>query len=252
MSNSSRAQPVAFDAERYYHRSQRPLQALIFLLPLLALYELGTLYWAHREGVALPPNMAWSLLRGALEYLGATGNHLPALLVVVVLLVWHFARRDPWQFDGRLYLAMAVESLALAIPILVFALVVGRERAPLANPFDYPWQAQIVFSLGAGIYEELVFRLIAIALLHLVLVDLVGLKHGTGALIAIACSAVLFAGYHFSGPASFDLLKFVFYAVAGLYLAWLYVLRGFGIVVATHALYDIFIVAITHGLLPLG
>lgn len=251
MSKTSRLQPAPFDAERYYHRSQRPLQALVFLLPLLIAYEVGTFYWSSWAGVDLPPNMAWVILTDTLELLGAGGTHLPALLVVAVLLAWHVARRDPWQVDWRLYVAMFLESLALAIPILILALLVGRERVPLMNPSDYPWQAKIVFSVGAGVYEELVFRLMLIAVIHLLLVDLVGLAHQTGALIAIACSAVLFAAYHFSGGAAFDGLKFTFYTVAGLYLAWLYVLRGFGIVAATHAIYDVLIVSIMHGLLPL-
>jgi hypothetical protein len=246
-----RPTPLPPPSDGYYERSRQPLQALIFLLPILCAYEVGMLAYAQWNGADLPPNSAWSLLYRMLEWFGAGGHYLPGLLVVVILISWHVARRDPWQLDPKLYLGMLAESVALAIPILVFALVWGRE--PLSPPAaEYPWQAKLVFSVGAGIYEELLFRLIAIALLHMILVDLIGLKHLHGAAIAIGASAVLFAAYHFTGPTPFDPLRFVFYAIAGVYLAWLYILRGFGIVVATHAIYDIFIVAIEHGFLPIN
>ncbi len=237
--------------DSYYDRSRRPLQALLFLLPLLFAYEVGMLLYAELMGADLPPNSAWALLYKVFAVVGAGGHYLPGLLVVMVLLAWHIARRDPWELDPKLYLAMGIESVALAIPILVFALVWGSE--PIQQPAapDYPWQAKLVFSVGAGIYEELLFRLIAIALLHLILVDLIGLKHLHGAMIAVSSSAVLFAAYHFAGPADFDLVRFVFYFAAGMYLAWLYLLRGFGVVVATHAIYDVFIVAIEAGVLPM-
>ena len=42
----------------------------------------------------------------------------------------------------------------------------------------------------------------------------------------------------------------LFFAVAGLYFSIIYVFRGFGIVVATHALYDILVTAIQYESLP--
>lgn len=238
------------DAQGYFQRSQRPLQALILLLPLLIAYEAGAIRFAADPETGQASHIvARSQLADFLSLFGATGYYLPGLLVVVILLTWHVLRRDPWQLEWKLYIAMAVESLALAIPILVFALAWGRE--PLANGETYSAPAQLIFSIGAGIYEELVFRLMAIAVLHLLLVDLVGLKHSTGAVLAVLCSSVLFAAYHFDSQASFEWLKFIFYFAAGVYLAWIYILRGFGIVAATHAFYDILIVAIMHRVIPL-
>lgn len=243
------------DPEHYYHRSQRPLQALILLLPLLLFYELGTLYFATNPATGEARYiLARSLLAHVLDTFGAAGSYLPGLLVVVVLLAWHVAKRDPLEFDWRLYLAMAAESVALAIPLLMFALLWGRQsaaelQAVAAGPEAMSWQAQIVFGIGAGVYEELVFRLMAITLLHLLLADLIGLRPNSAAAVAVGCSAVLFSAYHFNAENPFRWMKFVFYALAGAYLGVLFVLRGFGIVVATHAFYDIFYVALDSGIL---
>jgi len=221
----------------------------VFCLPFVAAYEIGALY--SDRGI-----LARSLLADVLEAFGPAGQYLPGLIVVVVLLAWHIARRDRWELDWRLYLAMAAESVALATPLIMLALLWGREpawshalrAATAVGPAA--WQQDLLLAIGAGVYEELVFRLVAITLLHLLLVDLIGLTFKVGSALAIACSAVLFAAYHFDAGNPFTWLRFFFYSVAGAYFGVLFAVRGFGIVAATHAFYDIFYVLIKYGLLP--
>ena len=150
---------------------------------------------------------------------------------------------------------MAVESLVLAAPLFVFSLVMSRgtPAAAVGSADTLPmlagagldavrsWKEGVVFSVGAGIYEELVFRLVAIALLHLFFDDFLALPKAWSAGLAIAISAVLFAGYHpFDTYRFWDWSngawgRFSFYTLAGLYFAAIYQWRGFGIVAATHA-----------------
>ena len=222
------------------------------------------------------------------EWADVTGYYLPGIAVVVMLLCWHMVRKDPWRPEPQLYILMWIESIALALPLFIFMIVLFRQPAlpAAASPPDTQppatarlmhvaadhaaavslaspgvslsqgeqgdlsdvsdWRAGLVFSVGAGIYEELLFRLIAIALLHLLLVDVLGLPDSYGAVGAVSLSAVAFAMYHFSPTNPFEWGKFLFYTAAGLYFAAVYVLRGFGIVAATHALYDILLVAMTE------
>jgi hypothetical protein len=226
------------------------LQALVFCLPFVIAYEIGALY--SDRGI-----LARSLLADVLEAFGPAGAYLPGLIVVVVLLAWHVARRDGWALDWRLYLAMAAESIALATPLIMLALLWGRGEPAWAVSLQAAvgiepaaWQQDLLLAIGAGVYEELVFRLVAITLLHLLLVDLIGLPFKVGSALAIASSAVLFAAYHFDAGNPFTWLKFLFYSVAGAYFGVLFAVRGFGIVAATHAFYDIFYVVIKYGLLP--
>jgi membrane protease YdiL (CAAX protease family) len=116
---------------------------------------------------------------------------------------------------------------------------VGGEAAALPS-----WQAGVVFSLGAGIYEELLFRLIAIALLHGLLVDVLAMPQQYGAPTVVVLSAIAFALYHFDQFSAMqwtpaDWGRFAFYTLAGVYFAAIYMLRGFGIVAGAHAVYDI-------------
>lgn len=257
-SRSRQPRPMQPGPDDYFVRSRQPLPALLFLLPLILAYELGALFYATpATGRELSARL---YLEGFLELFGAAAEFLPGLAVVVVLLAWHMAQKDRWRFEPVLYLGMGFESLALAMPLVLFGVVTAPNSpawtlaASASGAEAMPWQAEMVFSIGAGVYEELVFRLAAIALVHLVLVDLIGVPRAWGALLAVLVSAVLFTAYHFTAVRPFvwsdSLPRSLFYFAAGLYFAALYVLRGFGIVAATHALYDILIVTIAHGFWP--
>jgi len=193
---------------------------------------------------------AWLMLDRLLGH----APYLPGLTVVVVLLAWHFVRRDRFRFDWRLYIAMTAESVALAIPLLMLTLVLSKEPAwavlattPSTGELVNTWQAELVMAFGAGVYEELLFRLLAIPLLHMVLADVIGLKPLTAGVIAVVCSAFLFASYHF-GNRAFELLPFAFFTLAGIYLGAVFAIRGFGIVAGVHAFFDVYYVAIKYGL----
>lgn len=258
MSDSSSSRR-SLSADHYFLRSQEPLQSLIFMMPLILLYEVGAvLYTTDPHTGHRVSNLARSFMKDFLEMFGAVGDYLPGLAVVLVLLAWHIARRDRWRFDLRLYVAMGVESLALALPLLLFGLLIGPRQtaaaamlpAAMPDPSTMTWQAWVVLSLGAGVYEELVFRLAAIAILHMIFVDMLSVPEKRGAILAVVCSAILFAAYHFSAGDPFTWSKFVYYFAAGIYFAMLYVMRGFGIVVATHGFYDILVFVIAKGLWP--
>ncbi len=99
--------------------------------------------------------------------------------------------------------------------------------------------AGFVFAIGAGIYEELVFRLLGIAGVHTLLATLGGLDetarrrrvdrgHRPGLrLLPLRRHAPVHV-------AAFPVLR-----PRGLYLGVVFVGRGFGIAVATHAAYDV-------------
>src|SRR5690606_28441143 len=109
-----------------------------------------------------------------------------------------------------------------------------------------PWQARLTISIGAGLYEELLFRMIAIAALHLVFVDLARLSESMGRVLAVGLSAAAFAVYHdlSSSGGALDPARVLFFLCAGVYFGAIYLWRGFGIVVAVHALYDVLVLVL--------
>ncbi len=241
----------------YARLSTRPLHVLVFLLPLIAVYEIGSaLFLAdHRHG-QVETIKAQKLLYDFMQAFGSASLYLPGIALIVVLLTWHILERDRWQIRPGVLVGMFAESFLWTLPLLVFGVMLQSGEGPRAAMADVAaspltqlgWQAKITLSIGAGLYEELLFRLILIAAVHFVLVDLMKFRHVTGGIVAACVSAAAFAFYHdLSLPTGgIDTKLAVFCAVAGLYFATIFVLRGFGIVVAVHAIYDIFV------LVPVG
>lgn len=234
--------------EDYLKVSQRPLHILVFLLPVLVLYEIGATVYLTGEDGQPKTIAAWGMLARVFEAFGVFGLHLPALLLVTVLLIWHLLLRDRWTLRLPVLAGMAMESFVWTIPLTILAVVlVGARDAPppAAQVADgilgLPWQARLTISAGAGLYEELLFRMILIAAGHALFVDVIRLPDWLGGVLAVVIAAAAFALYHrvpvSDNPAAATALAFYF--AAGLYFGTLYLLRGFGLVVAVHMLYDI-------------
>jgi hypothetical protein len=241
---SSSASPARSLSPSYFQQSQRPFPSHLFLLPLIICYELGTRMYAvdplHHTEVRI---IAFNLLRDFFHFFGATGKYLPAFAVVGILLTWHIARNDPWIVPGGALVVMAFESLVLALPVILLSFLSSHHLPLLTGGSD--WKGLVVLSLGAGIYEEMVFRLICFTVLNMVLLDALKLPKLLGALLIVLIPAALFSLYHYLGTEAFSWQSFVFRTLAGIYFGILFLFRGFGITAGSHAAYDILIVAVT-------
>jgi membrane protease YdiL (CAAX protease family) len=102
--------------------------------------------------------------------------------------------------------------------------------------------ARVVTFVGAGIYEELLFRLILYSAIQLLLQMLLAPKM-VAVSVAAVVSAAGFAAAHHIGPYGepFKETIFLFRFLAGMYFAALYQFRGFGIAVGAHACYDVLV-----------
>lgn len=222
----------------YIKRSELPLHGLVFLLPAMILFEIGTA--AHPADP-----IAFRMLELFFQQLGATGRFIPFLGVVGVLLTWHIARKDAWEIRIETLWGMALESVALAMPLLALGVAVARWNihVPLYSTFNI-WRDNVVLSLGAGIYEEFVFRLALMTLIALLATDLFGVHKSLSNLLMVSISAVLFSLYHYLGAEAFQMRSFVFRTAAGVYFAVLFLTRGFGLTCGCHMVYDIIIITL--------
>jgi hypothetical protein len=217
-------------------------------------YELGlALLLRSDEGFVITNKAHESLLNffSAFGISPAGSLYVGGVVIIVVLLVWHLLVHDRWTFDLRTAGLMALESLGLTLPLLVLARIISQELAPAATPMplaELNLFSKMAISVGAGLYEELMFRMLLIAVVHTLLVDVGKMSNGLGASIAVLVSAVAFTAYHPLRDASGAMsgANLVFYFAAGLYFGTVYILRGFGIVVAVHTLYDVIVVWLHH------
>jgi membrane protease YdiL (CAAX protease family) len=150
---------------------------------------------------------------------------------------------------------MLCECILLSIPLIVLSLLLNRGAAVsnAAGQGAEIWHmlgVDIVTGIGAGIFEELIFRLILICLLMLIFQDFLKMEKKPAVVLSVVISAILFSAHHhiffangqFYQGDTFTVGKFVFRAIAGVYFAILYAVRGFGVTAGTHALYNIFAV----------
>jgi membrane protease YdiL (CAAX protease family) len=229
----------------YLKRSEMPLASLLFLIPFIVLYELGTRYFAFDPAHQTERRIiAFNLMHQFFQWCGATGKYMPPLAIIAILLAVHIARNDPWKVSSGTLLGMAAESAAWAVPLLAIGTLAARylyHHLPLLTG-QGDWRTMIVLSLGAGIYEELVFRLVGLIILHILLIDVLRMPKRWGYLAMVVVTSIVFAQYHYWGGEVFSWRSFVFRTIAGAYFACLFLTRGFGITAFTHACYDIFLV----------
>jgi membrane protease YdiL (CAAX protease family) len=106
--------------------------------------------------------------------------------------------------------------------------------------------ARVVMSLGAGVYEETVFRLGIMAGVAAVLQTVVGFARWIAVAVALAISALIFSAMHHIPPYGdpFSVGVFLFRALAGVFFGLLFYFRGFAVAVYTHALYDLYVLLV--------
>ena len=224
-------------AAGYLHKTHRPLNCLMFLLPLLAAYEAGALFYHDR---LLAPRH----LNQLIDQFGASAQLVPAAVIVVVLLAWHIASRQKWQIDGDAVAGMVLESILLMLPMIGLSLLTSQllpaeklQAAAAAAGRSLP--AEVLTGIGAGIYEEFLFRLTGIGLVLLVFIGLAKAPKAPIVVAAVVATSLLFSWYHFLGADEFTWYLFAFRAAAGAYLALVYITRGFGVAVGAHACYNV-------------
>ncbi|HVP12603.1 MAG TPA: CPBP family glutamic-type intramembrane protease [Phycisphaerae bacterium] len=230
-------------SDNYWDVTHRPLQCLVFLLPLVLAYEIGMALLHGQTPIEEQPGLAArQLLQWFFSLFGVKGLYLPGIAVVVVLLIWQIVSDYPWRFSWHYLVGMAGESILLAMPLLLLNELIRRSSAlsgvlvPGTSAFD-----NLLLSVGAGIYEELVFRLIIVTLLTVLLIDIGGLKQTPGIALTVILSSLMFAAHHYApvGADGWSSSEFAFRAAAGAYLAAVFVVRGFGLAVGCHVFYDI-------------
>ena len=243
----------------YYQVTRTATYGFLLALPLLVLYEALILF--VNEGAVVQVRVGAEVwLKRVLATMGGTGLHVMAAVVLLIGLAILYAERRKHipmraRYFGWAVAESAVYAVLLAVIVsgtvgLLFAI------APVAVPSALPalvygapqepgFGARFALSLGAGLYEELLFRVLLVGGLYAVLRRV--LTGRTTAYVAAAVAgALLFSAVHYTGMLGdvFTLPSFTYRFLFGLALNVVFLLRGFGVAAWTHALYDVMVV--TH------
>jgi membrane protease YdiL (CAAX protease family) len=236
-------------AVQTYLKSSRDLPtSLILVFPLFVLYQVGLLATGGvRNGVDFMTDLLMML--AGHNFWNYFLINMGVLVVFAGALVW---LRKKGEFDPRLWPKVVGESTVYAF--FFGAAVIGMMRglgldvllASGAGPVEFGPFDSLVLSIGAGLYEEAVFRLLLMGGLFWVGVRKLSWPTWVSALIAVLISSFLFSAVHYVGSLAdpFEMGSFIFRFFAGVLLAVIFYLRGFAVAVYTHAIYDIFVMVL--------
>lgn len=234
----------------YADQSKDLLNSLVLILPLLLVYQAGLfltkaqiLNGADFVSVLLLRQWGWQglmIFNGVLIVAGIVG--------VAVL-------RQRKRFDPNIIGPVFVESTVYAFLLgLVVTQILWRlgirsaawvtDALPLAQGGpEGSIPALVCLALGAGVNEEIVFRLGMFS-------GFIGLFRKFGAekvqavLAAVVVSSVLFSAAHHLGPEPFSLYAFAFRTLAGAIFCLIFTWRGLAVAAYSHAIYDVLVMVV--------
>ena len=226
----------------YLLKSRTSFYSFLFTLPLFFLYEVNILFLSW-DDILVVRNGADFLMRNILESFDIYGLYGLGLVFFLGLLVTYifFIKEDQQQeVNVNFLFIMLAESMLWSV-VLYFLLF--KFMVLLMNPVGKIILQQVTLAIGAGIYEEFLFRVLLIAGLSGILGFVFMWDKTFKNIIAVVLSGGIFSAFHFMGEYGdfFSMELFLIRFFAGLILGVLYIYRGFGITAYTHSIYDLIV-----------
>lgn len=228
--------------KRYLQQTSTLTYSFLASIPLLVLYEVLIRVSQPDQDVIV--RLSAEMWITNLLYQIHENTLVLTLILVVVLggIVFYADRGKDIRLRGTYFGGMVLESSLWAV---ILAFIISGFVGWLFM-MDAPVQVgrlqMLALSIGAGLYEELVFRVVLVY----ALIWLFGLlfEKKTAITISVILAAAIFSGVHYIGSMGdvFTLPSFLFRMLFGLALNGLLVVRGFGITAWTHSLYDVLLV----------
>jgi hypothetical protein len=217
-------------------------ESLVFVFPLFLLYGVGLAFVPTVNGV----DFVSRLLAAAVGHDEGRYLALHAVLAAGFLGLVLYLRR--WRgLRLRTGVAVLIEAAIYALTIgSLIVFVMERLLAPVlavgSAPSLPPALGHVVLAAGAGVYEELVFRVGLFAGGAWLLARL-GLGPRAALVVAAMASSLLFSGAHHLGPLGDPWARdvFAYRALAGLGFAAIFWWRSLAHAVYAHFLYDVYV-----------
>ena len=227
----------------YLAASRDPFTSAVLLVPLFLFYQVGILATGNlRNGVDFVTTTLFTAVDGSIvAYLAFNGVVLAGFAIALLAL------RTKGHFEPRIVPWMMLECTiyALLFGVVVVAMIRGLGLGGLLGvglaadaPGTMGLLDKVVMSAGAGLYEEIVFRLVLMGGLFWLGHKVMTMPRFVAAALALVISSVVFSAvHHISEP--FTMSAFTFRLFAGAVFAGLYQARGLAVAAYTHAFYDV-------------
>ena len=240
----------------YWNASSAPRYSLLFALPLLLLYEALAAGLSGEPGAHLRNAADIALKTPFLLVAGAKGSlaFFATAIALCVFVVGRDISRNRGPLSPRVFGVMLAESavLALLLGVVVGSLtqrllglsLIAQDGGSALAALDPA--TRLMLALGAGLYEELLFRVLLVGGIAAGLRWLLGGHRVAAGITAALVGALIFSAFHYVGEYGdkLEVASFTYRAIAGLAFSALYLTRGFGITAWTHALYDVYVMVV--------
>ncbi|MDP6431941.1 MAG: CPBP family glutamic-type intramembrane protease [SAR324 cluster bacterium] len=226
----------------YWRYSRSAYYSAVAALPLLVIYEIlivlsQSRYWGIR-------NAADVWIRTFLMAFDLQAQHITFVLIGISLALIPIAksRARGIKLKANYFALMFAECLTFSLILGVVLQSILRLGGLSSGGPGSGLMQNLALSVGAGLFEEIIFRVILLNLLFLLLSPLLKKKVVT-AVVSVLLASFLFSLSHYVGTMAdtWQLYSFMFRWGAGLLFTVLYFVRGFAITAYTHALYDIWV-----------
>lgn len=231
----------------YFRQTHNLLYSYLLSLPLLFLYE-ALIFISQPDANQIVRISVDIWIKTLFSYFGTDILSITLVMVAALGVVILYRERHTLStLKFRYFFLMLVEAtvyaflLAVTISTVVNSLLHMVQNNPVNSLTTLQ---QLALSLGAGLYEELFFRVVLVSVL-LYLFNLAFQKQTVAFAFAMVVAAFLFSLVHYLGELgdAFTLASFIFRFLFGLALNAIYLWRGFGMAAWTHAIYDLMVIA---------
>lgn len=226
----------------YFLQTRSSFYSFLFTIPLFFIYEVGILFLS-KDDILVVRNGADFLMRSILESFGIFGLYgLGAIFLIgfIITYIYFFNDKSNKSIRADYLFIMIFESVCWAL-ILYFLL--SKFMLVLMNPIGKTITQQVTLAVGAGIYEEFLFRVMLISGLTGIIGFVFLWSEKVRKAAALIIAAGIFSAFHFVGDYGdfFSMELFLLRFFAGIVLGVLYIARGFGITAYAHSIYDLIV-----------
>ena len=229
---------------KYFNYSKSVITSFLFIFPLFILYELIAFFKFNSSDFVIR-NTADIIFRDIIRYF--TDNILLVQFFLIMLFfiysIYSSTERSSYKFKIKYMPLIYMEGYIYGF-LLVFILNGFDVFDKISYLFYEDYILSFYLCLGAGIWEEILFRFILFNIL-LYLLSFIIDKNLIVLLLSIFISSSVFSLFHYIGSFGdvFTLYSFIIRFVGGVYLSIVYYYRGLGIAMFTHFIYDFILVS---------
>ena len=235
--------------KQYFNNTHNLLYSFLLSLPLFLIYEgLILISQPNAEHIVRISVDVW--MKSLFTYFGVNAVSVSLLVMMLIgFFILYKERERLKDLKFKYFPVMLIESLIYAIIVALISstlisLILNLQASDPVESLSY--LQKLALSLGAGLYEELFFRVILVSLFILIFNKLFNHKKWASYIASVTLSALLFSAVHYMGSLGdmFTLNSFLYRFLFGLILNGIYIWRGFGVAAWTHALYDVLVITV--------